>query len=44
MIQRNTHPALIADAQAEAILTTMEHSRHAEDLRQARRTSGTYIC
>lgn len=43
VIQRNTHSALITDGQAEAILAALEHSRHAEGLRQARRTPGAYL-
>lgn len=43
VIQRDTHPALIADAQAEAILSALETSRHAEGCRQARRTPGQYL-
>jgi site-specific DNA recombinase len=43
VIQRETHPALISDAQAEAILAALVASAHAESGRQARRTSATYL-
>ncbi|MCP5159951.1 MAG: recombinase family protein [Gammaproteobacteria bacterium] len=43
VIQRDTHPALITDQQAEAILSALESSRHAEGLRQSRRTPATYL-
>lgn len=43
VIHRDTHPALITDAQAEAILNALETSRHAEGVRQARRTPGQYL-
>lgn len=39
----HSQSALIAAAQAEAILTALELSRHAEGVRKARRTPGTYL-
>jgi DNA invertase Pin-like site-specific DNA recombinase len=43
VIQRDTHPALISDTEAEAILATRDNSRHAEGGRQGRRTSANYL-
>lgn len=43
VIQRDTHPALISDTQAEAILAALDSSRHAAGVRQARRTRGAYL-